>query len=143
MTSIMNPEEPGHDSVLRSIYIRVKECKAFFLSLKDLKELEIQASQVETSEDRGILFDPCFFEPHPERVLQKYPLDHLGNISDLYCEDLNYSIKKVEQEHPEQKYPITKAKSLYKKYLKAWPDDDWQRHAHQTQYHVECHSTAL
>ncbi|KAJ6100795.1 hypothetical protein N7499_000425, partial [Penicillium canescens] len=136
-------EKQGRDSVLHSLYLRVKEYKHVFLSLDDLKALGIQASQVETSQDGDIHFNPCFFQPYPERVLQKYPLDNPNGITDLNCPDLDYFLRKVEREYPDQKYPIIKAKSLYKKYLSSWPEDQWELRALETETHVECQISSL
>jgi len=38
----------------------------------------IQASQIDMTEDGRLQFDPCFFQPYPETVLEKYPLDPLN-----------------------------------------------------------------
>jgi hypothetical protein len=139
----MNSRKQGRDSVLHSLYLRVKEYKPFFLSLDDLKVLGIQASQVETSQDGDINFNPCFFQPHPDRVLQKYPLDDPNDIPDLNCPNLDYFLRKVEQEYPDQKYPVIKAKTLYKEYLRFWPDDQWERKALETKTHVEYQLSTL
>lgn len=40
----------------------------------DLQRLGIQASRVATVNDE-IIFNPCFFRPHPDRLLQKYPVN--------------------------------------------------------------------
>jgi len=44
----------------------------------DLQMFGIQASQIDMTEDGRLQFDPCFFQPYPETVLEKYPLDPLN-----------------------------------------------------------------
>lgn len=139
----MNLDKQGRDSVLHSLYLRVKEYKSFFLSLEDLKALGIRASRVEKSQDRDIHFNPCFFQPYPERVLQKYPLENPNGISNLNRPNLDDFLRKVEQEYPDQKYPIIKAKSLYKEYLSSWPDDQWELKAIETETHMGCQLSSL
>lgn len=45
-----------------------------FLSPSDLLPFGIQASQVGLTDDGRLRFEPCFFEPYPDAVLQKYPM---------------------------------------------------------------------
>ncbi|KAJ5426364.1 hypothetical protein N7465_001434 [Penicillium sp. CMV-2018d] len=66
-------QEP-HDLLKRLSW----QLKAFELnhpSNDDLQRLGIQVSQVATVNDEIILFNPCFFRPHPDRLLQKYPVN--------------------------------------------------------------------
>lgn len=54
----------------------MENCEYIFLSPCDLQEaFGIEARQVDSAEIGFPLFEHCFFEPHPERVLQKYPDD--------------------------------------------------------------------
>ncbi|KGO74966.1 hypothetical protein PITC_032040 [Penicillium italicum] len=55
-----------------------RQLKAFEFnhpSHDDLQRLGIQVSQVAAVDDEIMLFDPCFFRPHPDRLLQKYPIN--------------------------------------------------------------------
>lgn len=67
------------DQRLKQLYDQVDDYGFVFLSPEDLQVCGIQASQVDITEDGTLLFNPCFFRPHPERVLEKYPLDPLKN----------------------------------------------------------------
>lgn len=60
----------------------------FFLSPSDLQGFGIRAYQVGITDDGVLQFHPCFFLPHPGRVLQKYPID-TSQISVDDCPKLN------------------------------------------------------
>lgn len=62
-------------SALKHFYQRLENWESFFLSPDDLQSLGIKAFQVGIADDGTLQFDPCFFRPHPDRVLQKYPID--------------------------------------------------------------------
>ncbi|KAJ9487299.1 hypothetical protein VN97_g6032 [Penicillium thymicola] len=66
---------------LYALYNRVHGFEPNLPSPSDLQMLGIQAFQVATTNDETIQFDPCFFLPHPERLLQKYPLDDSSGTS--------------------------------------------------------------
>jgi hypothetical protein len=69
----MDPETRQPHGFLKRLYQRVKAFEPNHPS-HDLRQLGIQVSQVATVNET-ILFDPCYFHPHPERLLQKYPVD--------------------------------------------------------------------
>lgn len=70
----MNIEtHPAPHKFLNALYYQVHGFEPDFPSPSDLQMLGIQAFQVATVNDETIQFDPCFFLPHPERLLQKYP----------------------------------------------------------------------
>lgn len=74
--SKMNIEtHPAPHEFLNALYYRIHGFEPDFPSPSDLQMLGIQAFQVATANDETIKFDPYFFLPHPERLLQKYPLD--------------------------------------------------------------------
>lgn len=74
--SKMNIEtHPAPHEFLNALYYRIHGFEPDFPSPSDLQMLGIQAFQVATANDETIKFDPFFFLPHPERLLQKYPLD--------------------------------------------------------------------
>lgn len=63
---------------------RIENCESIFLSPSDLQEtFGIEARQVGSAEIGFPLFEPRFFEPHPEQVLQKYPIDMVKNDYDV------------------------------------------------------------
>ncbi|KAJ5188190.1 hypothetical protein N7491_004514 [Penicillium cf. griseofulvum] len=70
----MDPETQEPHGFLKRLYQRVEAFEANHPLHDDLQWLGIQVSQVATVNET-ILFDPCFFRPHPERLLQKYPVD--------------------------------------------------------------------
>ncbi|CAI7600644.1 unnamed protein product, partial [Penicillium palitans] len=64
-----------HD-FLRSLYQQVKDFESDFPSGGDLQGLRIQTFEVpfDPNENGALKFDPCFFQPHPENLLKKYPI---------------------------------------------------------------------
>lgn len=52
----------------------LEQYSSSFLSPSDLLPFGIQASQVGLTDDGRLRFEPCFFEPYPDAVLQKYPI---------------------------------------------------------------------
>ncbi|KGO40624.1 hypothetical protein PEXP_071280 [Penicillium expansum] len=61
-------------SFLKRLSRQLKAFESNHPSYDDLQRFGIQVSQVATVNDEKILFDPCFFHPHPDRLLQKYPV---------------------------------------------------------------------
>ncbi|CAI7653377.1 unnamed protein product [Penicillium viridicatum] len=61
---------------LRSLSQQVKDFEPDFPSRGDLEGLGIQTFEVpfDPNENGALKFDPCFFKPHPEKLLQKYPI---------------------------------------------------------------------
>lgn len=78
------------DQRLKQLYDQVDNYESVFLSPKDLQACGIQASKVDITDDGTLLFNPCFFQPHPERVLEKYPLDPLKKAP--YIPPLNHRL---------------------------------------------------
>ncbi|KAJ5462315.1 hypothetical protein N7530_010520 [Penicillium desertorum] len=76
----MNTETHEPHGFINALYYRVKDFEPDFPSPDDLQMLGIRAFQVPTTNDEIIQFDPCFFLPHPERFLQKYPLDNSSDV---------------------------------------------------------------
>jgi hypothetical protein len=71
-SSIMTPKSDRQDVIL-ALYRKVTEYGSVFLSIDDLKGLGVEASKVQSSEGGEVKFSPCFFLPHPENVLSRYP----------------------------------------------------------------------
>ncbi|KGO77567.1 hypothetical protein PITC_008400 [Penicillium italicum] len=61
---------------LRSLFQQVKDLEPDFPSPGDLDGLGIQAFEVsfDPNEYGTIKFDPSFFQPHPDKLLEKYPI---------------------------------------------------------------------
>lgn len=61
---------------LRSLSQQVNDFEPDFLSRGDLQRLGIQTFEVpfDPNENGALKFDPCFFKPHPEKLLEKYPI---------------------------------------------------------------------
>lgn len=61
---------------LRSLYQQVKNFEPDFPSHGDLQGLGIQTFEVpfDPNENGALKYDPCFFQPHPEKLLEKYPI---------------------------------------------------------------------
>ncbi|KGO43174.1 hypothetical protein PEX1_058190 [Penicillium expansum] len=59
---------------LMSLFRRVKTFESDFPSPGDLQGLGIQTFEVsfDTNEYGTLKFDPCFFQPHPDKLLEKY-----------------------------------------------------------------------
>ena len=66
-------QEP-HD-FLKSLFRQLRVFESNHPSFDDLQKLGIKVSQVATVGDELIQFDPCFFLPHPDRLLKKYPVE--------------------------------------------------------------------
>ncbi|KAJ6186356.1 hypothetical protein N7519_007657 [Penicillium mononematosum] len=99
--------------VLNSLYLKLKDYQSIFLTVEDLKLLGVEASRVGIFNEQ-LQFDPCFFRPHPERVLHKYPLgrndiERLDSPPTLY--DFLNEAKKFSTDEKEQ---LTIAKSSHK-----------------------------
>lgn len=62
-------------SFLRSLFQRLKDLEPDFPSPEDLQGLGIQTFEVPFDPDEETLkFNPCFFRPHPDKLLEKYPI---------------------------------------------------------------------
>jgi hypothetical protein len=60
----MEIQQPSYRYEICRIYRLVESTSKRYLSVDHLRELGIEATQVELSQSKGKLqFDPCFFEP--------------------------------------------------------------------------------
>ncbi|CAG8025563.1 unnamed protein product [Penicillium salamii] len=61
---------------IRRLYEQVKDLEPDFPSTDDFKRLGIKVFQapLADTDDGTILFDPCYFKPHPDKLLEKYPV---------------------------------------------------------------------
>lgn len=127
---------------LKQLYQQVESYRSVFLSPEDLQALGIQASQVDITEDGALQFNPCLFRPHPERVLEKYPLDPLKKTS--YITPLNYRpdwdtiLERIKEGSPGIKYED--AAECATKECKTLSDlgaGNWYLQADRTHRHID------
>ncbi|KAJ5968495.1 hypothetical protein N7501_004743 [Penicillium viridicatum] len=133
-----------HD-VLKSLYQRVNDSESFFLSPCDLRGLGIQASQVGITDDGILQFQPCFFLPYPERVLQEYPI-HPSEISLPKLDNrpnFDSILRRVLERDPNTEDPLILARISYEEAIAASGPDEWESHALWTQYYIYWHMIIL
>ncbi|KAJ5534695.1 hypothetical protein N7527_000949 [Penicillium freii] len=132
-----------HD-VLKNLQQRVNGFETFFLSPSELQGFGIRAYQVGITDDGVLQFHPCFFLPHPERVLQKYPID-TSRISVDGCPKLNNRpdfdsiLKHVLITNPNAEDPFTLARESYEEIMLVAGPHEWGSRAHETQYYMSWH----
>jgi hypothetical protein len=81
---------------LKSLFQRLEDLEPDFPSPEDLQGLGIQTFEVPFDPDEETLkFDPCFFRPHPDKLLEKYPIH-----------------PEVEQDYRESYLKITRARTI-------------------------------
>lgn len=134
--------KPTQHPVLKLLYRRLKDHESFFLSRSSLQDLGIQASQVDITDDGILKFQPCFFRPYPERVLQLYPLD-TSDISgglplpELYDQpDFASTLAKVLLRYPDAEDPLKIARNEYEEIMSVRSPDEWETHARETEQYI-------
>lgn len=75
-----------HHGALMRLYHQIKDYESWLLPLDVLQRLGIHASQVDTTDNETLQFNPCFFRPHPEKLLHLY---YFGADLDDYQRGLN------------------------------------------------------
>lgn len=132
---------------LSAIWWQVEDCQSIFLSPSDLQAFGVEACQVDITDDGVPQFEPCFFEPYPAGVLQKYPIDAAGNDYDirrLKCiPTLQDALDTVRESLPISEDPLEAAQKLLEERLEKynfWDDVD---HARAIQYHIEYELSAF
>ncbi|OQE14761.1 hypothetical protein PENFLA_c035G10519 [Penicillium flavigenum] len=71
----MTESQSRPHAFLRSLFQRLKDLEPDFPSPEDLQGLGIQTFEVPFDPDEETLkFNPCFFRPHPDKLLEKYPI---------------------------------------------------------------------
>lgn len=135
---------------VKQLYHRLQSCESWFLSPGDLQGLGIQALQVGITDDGILQFDPCFFQPYPERVLQKYPIDIVQMAANYPPEtipplnfrlDFDYILRDFEND-PGIKDPLDAARSRYKSTMEMCGPDEWEYHATDTYMHIRSQQQA-
>jgi hypothetical protein len=84
------PQVQPH-TFLRCLLRQLQSLDSKFPSSEEVQGLGIQAFEVSlTPINHGTLeFDPCFFKPHPDKLLEKYPL--LVDHPDVPREDYDWT----------------------------------------------------
>lgn len=76
----------SHDALVQ-LYHQIKYPESWLLPPGVLQQLGIQASQVDTAKDELLLFNPCFFRPHPEDLPRRHqfsaPIDDYQHNCEL------------------------------------------------------------
>ncbi|CAG8040312.1 unnamed protein product [Penicillium nalgiovense] len=111
--------------------------------------LGIRAFQVPTTNDESIQFDPCFFLPHPERLLQKYPRDNSSNVISSHPRTLRDPTPTLEDNlkdedgdlpsDPEDRLRVAKSRL---EFTLDWRDDwkdEWYTHANIVHNYINAH----
>ncbi|KAJ5942386.1 hypothetical protein N7516_002554 [Penicillium verrucosum] len=106
---------------VKRLYKLLKSCESWFLSPGDLQGLGIYSQQVGMTGDGSVQFDPCFFRPYPEKVLQKYPLDTVSMAADHPPQTLQrlnnprdfQTLLREVQNDPKVEHPLEFAKSRW------------------------------
>jgi hypothetical protein len=90
--------------------------------------------------DDGILqFQPCFFRPYPERVLQLYPLDTAmtEGLPELYYQpDFASILARVLLKYPDAEDALEFARYEYEECALVRSLDEWETHARETEYYI-------
>lgn len=127
------------DDSLNRLQQQVRSGEPGFFSPDDLRIFGIQASQIDMTEDGRLQFDPCFFHPHPEKVLEKYPLDPLlmdGGITPLNCRpDYDAILEEFSEVFSDSEKAIKCATERYNLERQMY-DEDWLAQASQTSEHI-------
>lgn len=127
---------------IRDLVRRIETCEIIFLSPSDLQEaFGIEARQVGSAENGFPLFEPRFFEPHPERVLQKYPIDVVANHYDVRQLDcvptLSDALDTVRKTSPAPENILEAAQRLLDERLEEFWSWDFHNHADSIHCHIE------
>ncbi|KAJ5121603.1 uncharacterized protein N7515_009564 [Penicillium bovifimosum] len=126
----------------KRVYKLLKSCESWFLTPGDLQGLGIYSQQVGMAGDDSVQFDPCFFRPYPEKVLQRYPLDTVSMAADHQTlkrlnnpRDFHTLLREVQNE-PGIENPLETAKSRWDRMALLFGSDAWEDHARQTHWHI-------
>lgn len=129
------------DPAIRMIWRQVEHCQSTFLSPSNLKDLGIEAREIDATDSHGLRFAPCFFDPYPKGVLQKYPIDAEAmdyDVRRLVCiPTLPDALNKVKERPNAPKDPLEAAQRLLESKLEDFNSWDPYTHAMQIQYHIE------
>lgn len=132
--------------ILWAKYRQVEDCQSTFLSPTDLQAFDVEAYQVDITDDGVLQFEPRFFDPHPAGVFQKYPINAATNDYDVrrfQCvPTFKDAIDTVQESLPVSEDPLKAAQNLLEERLKEyhfWDDS----HASWTESYVRYELGAL
>lgn len=69
----MESQQPSYCHEIRRLYRLIESTSLEYLSVDHLRELGIEATQVDLA-DGKLQFDPCFFQPQQHSLHERYPL---------------------------------------------------------------------
>ncbi|KAJ6003142.1 hypothetical protein N7451_005689 [Penicillium sp. IBT 35674x] len=124
-------------AIVKHLYQKFGNSMPWFFSSGDLQGLGIQVLHPDISDDGALQFDPCFFRPYPERVLQKWlliippqtipPLTARPDVTSMIQMEEETGIKNEA------------ARATYKAAKKLYGPDEWEDHARQTHRYIDAH----
>lgn len=128
---------------LKHLYQKFGTSKPWFFSPGDLQGLGIQTLQIDVTSDGTLKFDPCFFRPYPERVLQKYPPD-LVQMAVFLGQTLRPlssrpDVTSMIQMEEETGLKNEAARATYNSPKELLGPDEWEDHARETRSHINDH----
>ncbi|CAG8299822.1 unnamed protein product [Penicillium salamii] len=86
-------------SFLRRLVQQSFTFKSRLLSVEDLHSLQVRVRQVDLCPHDGVTlqFEPCFFRPHPDKLLEKYPI-HPDVVEEggVFYDGWNYEVPHFE-----------------------------------------------
>lgn len=138
----MDPKAPRESlQNLGAIWRQFEDCRSTFLSPSDLQAFGVEARHVGTTDDGVPQFEPRYFEPHPEEVLRKYPIDAAANNYDVrrleYIPTLQGALDTVRETIPASEDPLEAAQKLLEKRLEKYHFWDDYAHADSIHCHIE------
>lgn len=79
----MESQQPSYCHEIRRLYRLIESTSVEYLSVDHLRELGIEATQVDLA-DGKLQFDPCFFQPQQHNLHERYPLlDKTQKLTEL------------------------------------------------------------
>ncbi|KAI2701906.1 hypothetical protein CBS147332_7682 [Penicillium roqueforti] len=133
-------------ALLGSLVQQARDLEPDFLSPEDFQRLGVQAFQVSLAPEdgEGLQFDPCFFQPHPDKLREKYLIYiyHLeDDPRDIQFTTLNDYIQDALTEHSPEYAPII-ARMENEEDFDVPPERDPYMHAQDVEEAIESHIKA-
>ncbi|KAJ5953352.1 hypothetical protein N7454_000248 [Penicillium verhagenii] len=138
------PSQIRRYEAVKHLYEKFKPTMPWFFSTGDLQDLGIQTLQIDVTRDGSLQFDPCFFLPHHESVLQKYPIDPVqiaATYPPLHIPQLTSrpDVTSMIQMEEETGIRNEAARATFKSTRELGGPDEWHDHARET----HCYAMAL
>ncbi|KAJ5415280.1 hypothetical protein N7465_003975 [Penicillium sp. CMV-2018d] len=136
----MRTKSQAKRHVLNSLYLILKDYQSIFLTIEELNLLGVKASQVDVSDER-LQFDPCFFEPYPEKkILHKYRMVTPRTIEKLDDPPtLDDFLEEAKKSSADEKEQLAIAKSRHKAYYAESTRDGCYDNALEVHRHLDLH----